>query len=158
MENKLPSRKQIRLKNYDYTQCGSYYITICVNNKMKLFELGNNATAPQNLLLKKRIRELCNKFQIEIDIYAIMPNHIHILITFLKQQSGCDIQRVVQWFKTMTTNDYISSVKQSVLPPFEKHLWQKSYYEHVVRNDEDYANIYEYIKNNPLKWKLDNYY
>ena len=56
----------------------------------------------------------------------------------------------------MTTNDYIKSVKENHLKPFDKKLWQKSYYEHIIRNEIDYKEIAEYILNNPKKWELEN--
>ena len=65
---------------------------------------------------------------------------------------------VVQWFKTMTTNTYIQMVKNNTLPPFHKRIWQRNYYEHVVRDANDYARIAEYIQNNPLTWEEDMLY
>ena len=62
---------------------------------------------------------------------------------------------VVQWFKTMTTNTYIQMVKNNTLPSFDKRIWQRNYYEHVVRDANDYARIAEYIRNNPLTWEED---
>lgn len=64
----------------------------------------------------------------------------------------------MRWFKTMTTNEYIKEVKNKNLPPFEKKLWQKSYYDHIIRNEQDYLNIWDYIETNPIKWTLDEYY
>jgi len=61
----------------------------------------------------------------------------------------------VQWFKTMTTNEYIKMVKQNSLPPFDKHIWQRNYWEHIIRNEQSYADISNYIKTNPLKWDID---
>ena len=56
----------------------------------------------------------------------------------------------------MTTNEYIKGVKNNILPPFDKKLWQKSYYDHIIRNQEDYNEVWEYIENNPQKWILQN--
>ncbi len=68
---------------------------------------------------------------------------------------GVPLPRIVQWFKTMTTNEYIRGVKQFGWPRFDRRLWQRNYYEHIVRNDDELNRIREYIMNNPLKWELD---
>jgi len=65
---------------------------------------------------------------------------------------------MVQWFKTMTTNEYIRNVKQNNWMPFNKKLWQRNYYEHIIRNEKSYFQIAQYIRNNPLKWQNDKYY
>ncbi|MBR6026416.1 MAG: transposase [Neisseriaceae bacterium] len=62
---------------------------------------------------------------------------------------------IVALFKTMTTNEYIKNVKQNIYTPFNKKLWQNSFYEHVIRNEYDYEQVAEYIRNNPLKWEED---
>jgi REP element-mobilizing transposase RayT len=62
----------------------------------------------------------------------------------------------VDWFKTQTTNEYIKGVKSGLYEPFEKHLWQPGYYEHIIRNQKDLDEIRQYIKNNPVKWVLEN--
>jgi len=68
---------------------------------------------------------------------------------------GAPLPGIVQWFKTMTTNEYIHGVKQFGWPRFDKRLWQRNYYEHIIRNEDDLNRIREYIVNNPLKWELD---
>jgi len=68
---------------------------------------------------------------------------------------GSSIPKIVQWFKTMTTNEYIRRVKQDGWKPFNGRLWQRNYYEHIIRNEIELNQIREYIMNNPLKWLLD---
>ena len=65
---------------------------------------------------------------------------------------------IVQWFKTMTTNEYIRHVKQDGWKPFHGKLWQRNYYEHIIRNENELNQIRDYILNNPLKWKFDKEY
>ncbi len=69
--------------------------------------------------------------------------------------TGVSVGDVVQWFKTMTTNQYITHVKSGTLPPFDKRIWQRNYYEHVIRDDADYDRLTFYIVNNPAKWDDD---
>jgi putative transposase len=71
------------------------------------------------------------------------------------EHTGSPLHRVIQWFKTMTTNEYIRGVKQKGWPSFPGKLWQRNYYEHVVRNEKQLTRILEYIRNNPAQWDTD---
>jgi len=71
------------------------------------------------------------------------------------QPTGAPLPTIVQWFKTMTTNEYIRGVKELGWEPFPGKLWQRNYYEHIVRNERALNALREYIRNNPLKWALD---
>ena len=170
-----PSRKQNRLPDYDYGQEGSYFVTLCTQNRARLFEMetptvGNdlcvvpdneNSTAHRpcptkgNLIIHKWIKETENKFpNVTIDKYVAMPDHLHLIVTIKEWQAGRSLPDVMRFFKTMTTNEYIRGVKDGTLTPFDGKLWQKSYYDHVIRNQQDYNEIWEYIENNPTKWML----
>ena len=83
-----------------------------------------------------------------------MPDHLHLIVTIQERHTGGSLPDVMQFFKTMTTNDYIRGVKAGALVPFDKKLWQKSYYDHVIRNQQDYDETWQYIENNPSKWML----
>ena len=113
-ENNFPKRKNLRLENYDYSQNGGYFVTICTDNRSRIFgEISGNTV-------------------------------------------GSPLQQIVDWFKTRTTNEYIKGVKSGLYEPFEKHLWQRGYYEHIIRNQKYLDEIRQYIKNNPAKWVLEN--
>ena len=94
-----------------------------------------------------------------------MPNHLHGVIKIVGadpcvrpepvEYSGAPLPKIVQWFKTMTTNAYIRGVKKYGWPQFPGKLWQRSFYEHVIRNDDDLNSIREYIVSNPIRWALD---
>ena len=75
--------------------------------------------------------------------------------TILGEHAGSSLHRVVQWFKTMSTNEYIRGVKQNGWAPFPGKLWQRNYWEHIVRNEPELNRIREYIHNNPAQWELD---
>ena len=168
---KLPCRKSIRLKNYDYSDNGYYFVTICTQNREKLFGEIVGATLsgrPNNpdKIVTKWLLKLANKFNdIKIDKYIVMPNHVHFIIKRTGEHTGSSgdhrgspLRDIIGWFKTMTTNEYISGVKDGRFMPFKGHLWQRNYYEHIIRNYDDYLNIAEYIQNNPLKWEKDKLY
>jgi len=176
-------RRSIRLKGYDYSMPGAYFITICTNNRECLFgEIidGEMKLNDAGRMIERWYFELANKFlDIQCDEFVIMPNHFHCIIIIVetdinvgadlsvcpidKRQShriaptptSSSIPRVVQWFKTMTTNEYIRNVKQNNWIPFIRRLWQRNYYEHIIRNDKSLDKIRQYIINNPLKWEMD---
>ena len=71
---------------------------------------------------------------------------------------GPPLQEVMDWYKTMTTNEYIRGVKAGIFPPFQKKIWQRGYYDHIIRNERDYLNIWTYIDQNPARWGGDEYF
>ena len=157
----LPSRKQNKLENYDYGQQGCYFVTLCTYKKQPLFKIdfvGNDlCVVPhlQNQIIHKWIKETENKFpNAKIEKFVIMPDHLHFIVNITERHIGRSLQDLMRFFKTMTTNEYIKCVKDNLLPPFDKKLWQKSYYDHVIRNQDDYNEIWQYIENNPKKWLL----
>ncbi len=178
---KIHHRRSIRLKGYDYAQAGLYFITICVQHRVHLFgKIENNKLQlnPAGKMIDKWYWELENKFKnIKCHEYIIMPNHFHAIIEIvgsdlrvcpeklnehetkpLAEHTGSPLHRVVQWFKTMTTNEYIRNVKNKDWKRFDGKLWQRNYWEHIIRNEKSYHNISNYIINNPLKWSEDKLY
>lgn len=190
-------RRSIRLKGYDYSQAGLYFITICVQKRKYLF--GEIAGAdlrvrPEMILndggkmVEKWYYELGSKFpDIKCHQMIVMPNHFYCIVENVGagadpgvcpssitnnrdkyinndrdktegEHIGSPLYRVVQWFKTMTTNEYRRGVKNSGWQPFDGKLWQRNYYEHIIRNEKSYHNITNYIINNPVKWGEDKFY
>ncbi|MBP3481358.1 MAG: transposase [Clostridia bacterium] len=162
--NELPKRKQIRLKEYDYTQNGYYFITVCTHNRQNLFGEIVGATLrgrPNNpdKMIEKWLLKLENKFDdVKICEYIIMPDHLHFIISKTGDHTGSPLRDIVGWFKTMTTNEYIANVKNNIFPQFDKKIWQRNCYEHIIRDENDYITKTEYILNNPLKWELEHIY
>jgi REP element-mobilizing transposase RayT len=173
----MHSRRSIRLPEYDYTQEGGYYITICIHNK-KCF-LGNIQKNTVQLsqageMVEYYLQGIPNKYpHISIGEYVIMPNHIHFIMNVGATQCGrpdkaqCgrpdkttqpSIGMIIGWFKTITTNYYIRGVKQGIYQSYDTHFWQRNYYEHIIRDDKDLFRIYEYIRGNPFNWKNDEMY
>ena len=162
----LPKRKSPRLKEYDYSTPGAYFVTICTQEKRMVFELektvGNDLRVvppAQNQIVHKWLKEIENKYDnVKIDKYVIMPNHVHLILIITERHTGRSLQDIMKWFKTMVTNDYIKGVKKGVLTPFARKLWQRSYHDHIIRGEADYRKIWEYIDTNPLKWESDCFY
>jgi REP element-mobilizing transposase RayT len=139
---------------------------------------GNVLLNVAGIMIEKWCNDLHQKFhEISIHEYIVMPNHFHVIIeNHDKTSVGADLcvcpndvastitqgghtgpplHTVIQWFKTMTTNEYIRGIKNDGWMPFEKRLWQRNYYEHIIRNYDDYQRIAKYITNNPRTWKDD---
>ena len=97
----------------------------------------------------------------ELDKFCFMPNHFHgILIIRYKckaqtRGSAPTVGNVIQWFKTMTTNEYIRNVKTQSWPKFSKHVWQPRFHDRVIRNEKEYWAIKRYILDNPKNWDKD---
>jgi len=198
-------RRSLRLKGFDYSRPGAYYLTVCVQNRDCLF--GNCANGLVELnSAGKMIQEVWEEIPkyypgVGIDQFVVMPNHAHGIITLsadskpIVSPSGtgqaqgpaptdldssgtrlthADIQYVgaapcgrpalkclslsdvVHRFKTMTTKRYADSVKNSGWLSFAGRLWQRNYFEHVIRDFESMERIRKYIQDNPANWHLDS--
>ncbi len=158
----IQSRKQNRLGYYDYGKVGSYFVTVCTHKRQPFFQMenpavGNGLCAVPNQIVHRWIAETQSKYKnIIIDKYIIMPDHLHFIVTITERHTDSSLSDAMQFFKTMTTNEYIRGVKQGLLPPFKGKIWQKSYYDHIIRNQQDYNEAWEYIENNPVKWMLSH--
>lgn len=157
----LPERKLIRLKNYDYSQNGYYFITICTQN-MKCILCRGEQCSPENnhqfeladigILLDTAIRNIPKYYpNVVIDKFVIIPNHLHIIIELCSDENG----------RTMfapTIARIIKQMKGYITKQIGCSIWQKSYYDHIIRKESEYQRIWQYVDTNPLKWKLDKYY
>ncbi|MBC7232147.1 MAG: hypothetical protein H5T68_02740 [Chloroflexi bacterium] len=173
-------RRSLRLKGYDYSQAGAYFVTICANHRKCLFgEVvdGEMRMNDAGRMIEKWWLELNRAFpNMETDEYVVMPNHVHGIVVIVGPDHvgadlrvcpdamgahhggahiGAPLPAIIQWFKTMTTNEYIRGVRTSGWTPFAGKLWQRNYYEHIVRDESSLHRIREYIVNNPLQWALD---
>ena len=162
MHNELPKRTTIRMPAYDYSQAGCYFITICTQGKRHYFGEIVGATLcgrphDPHIMIRSWLLEMINKFDdVDINEYVIMPNHVHFIVEKTSGHAGSPLRDIIGWFKTMTTNEYIRGVKNGLYEPFSERLWQRNYYEHVIRDEQDYISIAEYIRNNPAKWEEDS--
>jgi len=158
----LPKRKNIRLKEYDYSKNGAYFITVCVNGRNHLLWencVGANSVRPNEtsqlsnygLIVNVAINNIQKYYSdVIVNKYVIMPNHIHMIIC-LSDNCG----------RTMfapTISRIIKQMKEYVTKQIGFSLWQKSFHDHIIRNDEEYKILWEYIDTNSLKWELDKYF
>ena len=144
----LPARKHLRLPDYDYSLAGAYFLTLCVKDRKPIFWDGRGELrSPENLssigrVVEEELKRLDGIYEgARLDKYCIMPDHIH-LILFLEDgrtQFAPTVSRIVKQFKGVVT-------KRLGFSP-----WQRSYYDHVIRNEQDYLETWTYIDNNPSK-------
>ncbi len=173
-------RRSIRLKGYDYSQAGLYFITICTQNRLCLFgeiENGGMQINDAGIMIEHQWQELIYRFDnIKLHEFIVMPNHFHGIIEFvgvplvgtqnveqpstMGQPQGIapTVGDMVGAFKSLTTNEYIRGVKNNDWSRFNKKLWQRNYYEHIIRDEKSCYQILEYVQTNPLKWQDDKYY
>ena len=125
------------------------------------------------LIVKTWWQKVTNKFlSVQTDEYVVMPNHFHGIIHIVgadqrvhpisdNNQLGQSYKiaptlgDIVNWFKTMTTNEYIRGVKQNGWPPFPARLWQRNYYEHIIHTEDELNRFRRYIADNPANWQTD---
>jgi REP element-mobilizing transposase RayT len=161
-----PIRKKIRLTDYNYSQNGFYFITICSHEHKPILGhieedemiLNDYAEKLDSLLINMSDKQQ----NIILDKYVFMPNHIHMVLV-VRNDDLSDIHETgiiefVQEFKSKAVMIYIKGVKEGLYEPFSKKIWQRSYYDSIIRNKDTYDLIWNYIDNNPLKWSLDKYY
>ena len=164
----IHKRKSIRLKGYDYSQEGYYFITICTQNRQKILSniVGAGPVSAQNInltyagkLREKIYLNLKNEFvNIKLHDYVIMPNHIHGIIEIRERADtgpAPTISDIICSFKTRTTGCILKEIKKGKIPPIEKRVWQRNYYEHIIRNEKELYAIIEYIRYNPINWNED---
>ena len=161
--NDFPNRKKLRLQGFDYSGNAYSFITLCTYERQRLFDVSKlddqmyviPSESLQNQILEKWLEELETKFSVTVDQYIVMSDHIHFILAigedFAKNNHGETLSDIMGWYKTMTTNEYIAYVKQGLLSPFKRKIWQKSYYDHIIRNYQDYLDVKKYLANNPIK-------
>jgi len=166
-------RRSIRIPGYDYSQDGWYFVTICTQNRKYMFgEIVKDQMRLNNagFIVKTWWQKVTNKFlSVQTDEYVVMPNHFHGIInivganpcsrpTLFDHPDADEVDGlgdIVNWFKTMTTNQYIRGVKEKSWPPFPGRLWQRNYYEHIIRSEDELNHFRCYVSDNPANWLTD---
>lgn len=163
-----PTRRSVRLAGYNYSLQGAYFVTICVQDRLCLF----GTIAGDQVELNEAGRMVHDEWEalperfpaVLLDAFVIMPNHLHgiIVIRNPREESGeAEVAQrpalgaIIQAFKSLSTVQYGRHVKSEGWPRYRKRLWQRSYYEHVIRSGKDLERIRRYIADNPAGWSTD---
>ena len=167
----LPIRKNIRLKGYDYSATGAYFVTICVKDGHELLGavvVGDAVHSVPHVALSqygKVVRDILENggdFCIHLDCYIIMPNHIHMILTVLhderdaKKYTGRDAVDSVPYKSLIST--FVRSLKTMTTKKIGFSLWQRSFHDRIIRDEEEYQRIRRYIDENPARWTEDEYF
>ena len=166
-EKDFPKRKHPRLDKYDYSSSGAYFITICtLNRRCVLSRIVGRGLAPAESaeieytswgkIAEKQLQLLENRYpHLTIDKYVIMPNHIHAILILHGETAGASprptVMDIICAYKSLTA-------KECQKRGFHQKLFQTSFYEHIIRNREDYIETAKYIHENPLRWLYDELY
>jgi len=180
-------RRSIRLREYDYSQPGAYYVTICIQGyKFLLGEivLGQMNQNDAGAMVERAWKCIPQRFPTaEMDEHIVMPNHFHGILRIVgaplvgapnagspRQRAGTrgapkqtraptrgapTFGEMIGAFKSITTDEYIRGVREEGWPRFSETFWQRNFYEHIVRNEQELEKIRDYIRRNPLMWAID---
>ena len=154
----LPKRKQNRLSEYDYSTPNGYFITVCTDKRRNLFwtNVGAIIDRPENVplnalgeLVRQSVEEIPKHYPaISVDRYVIMPNHVHLLLQIHTDSDGRSLI-------APTISTVVRLMKGAVSKQAGGSVWQKGFYDHVVRGEKDYREIWMYMEGNPSRWTED---
>lgn len=156
-------RKRNRMCGFDYSGSGYYFVTICTQNQELFFgDVKNGKMILNNcgIIANKCWRDLPNHYwNCKLDEFVIMPNHVHGIIVINNdirrerfETVPYNLSEMIRGFKTFSSRRINESQLQNIIFRFK---WQKSFYDHIIRNQKSLNNIRKYIKNNPINWDLD---
>lgn len=166
-------RRSIRLRGYDYSQAGAYFVTICVQGRECLFgeivgagprvrpdapsEMRLNAAG---MMAQEIWQEMPEQYPgVDLDAFVVMPNHVHGIVVLVgpRQTQGAapTLPDIVRQYKTLTMKRYADGVRHCGWRPFPGRLWQRNYWERVIRDEQELQAVREYIQNNPAQWAED---
>jgi REP element-mobilizing transposase RayT len=167
----LPQRKSLRLKDHDYTSEGAYFLTICTFERFCIFgeiKSGKMALNDAGNIVQQCWQDIERKYTCTtLDQYIIMPNHIHGIILINKNVGA------THWVARNRMNGPLPGSIGTIIGQFKPKaakrinalrntpttfVWQRNFYEHIIRNDKDLMRIQQYILNNPTNWEKDEYY
>jgi putative transposase len=169
-------RRSIRLKGYDYSQAGAYFITVCTHNHECLF--GNIDADEMHLnevgsvVLNEWLKTPGIRSEIEMDACVVMPNHFHGIVVLTNDPANCisagrgekgdrPVAPTVHGPRPKSIGAMVAGFKAAVTKRINEKsswgvtLWQRNYYEHLIRDDADYSRIAEYVATNPQRWLQD---
>lgn len=163
----LPKRKRNRLKGYSYSQNGIYFLTVCTRNKECILGKvvgGGDLDAPQMILsdygeiVEKYIQSIENAYNdIKLMNYVVMPNHIH-LIVMLYSDNNIYHKSELKTSANDAVPVMVSAFKKLVNKEIGFNIWHRSYHDHVIRNEKGFETIWDYVEDNPVRWKKDCFY
>ena len=149
-KQQYPVRKSPRIPQYDYSTVNSYFVTICTHEKRCIFCAGDNLTA-YGMIAQACLLEIPKRYTgYQVDKFVVMPNHVHAIIT-IETEGAKDLSYVIGQYKSVT-----AKLIHEHNPDLT--VWQRSFHDHVIRNQWRYDLIWNYIDTNPIRWGEDCFY
>jgi putative transposase len=158
---------RLRLRGYDYSGPGTWFVTICTTDRACLFGMVNDGVmlpSTAGLVIESWWHSIPLEYpDALLDAMVVMPNHIHGIISLgtnpeRASHGGPTLSEVIGWFKSRSTHDYILGVRTDGWPRFRGKLWQETFYDHIVRSDRALDRIRAYVEANPSQWERDENY
>ncbi len=154
-------RKQNRLSGFDYAQPGAYFVTICTKDRQNILSrisVGATFGRPDSVelthagrVVEAELLGICKIYErVRVDSYVVMPNHVHVIFVIRDEDGRPKV--------APTVSRIVQQMKGAVTKRLGEAIWQKGYYDHVIRNEQDFLTKRKYIEENPMKWALDEYY
>ena len=172
IQQEIKHRQSIRLKKYDYAQPGAYFVTVVSQKRMNIFGEIVNGEMHLNQagkIVEQTWLEIPKHFpNINVDIFIIMPNHIHGIIQIMENahvgaRHASPLQKPQNGVKPQSIGAIIGSFKSAVTRQLhqtriinQENIWQRNYYEHIIRDEADTQQIADYIETNPINWQYDH--
>ncbi len=168
--NETPKRTHPRLKQYDYSNNGAYFITVCVKHKREMLgkitvgrdDLGTPylELSEYGIIARKYIDSIQSHYKdVSVVKYIVMPNHIHLIIIINKGGLYSPADGAPESSRpTALIPTIIAALKKLINKEFGFDMWQTSYYDRIIRNEKEYLKIWHYIDDNPARWAEDEYY
>ncbi|MFZ2199959.1 MAG: transposase [Microgenomates group bacterium] len=161
MDKDVPVRRSIRLRDFDYSSNNLYFVTICTQDHACLLGkvVENRAfMSPYGRILEKELLQLIIHFPLVVlDEYVIMPNHLHVIIGLRASRVVAPtLGQIIGAYKSRVFHECLELAK--IKDKFIGKLWQRNYYEHIIRDEDDLIRIQKYIRNNPANWTKDKFY
>ena len=163
-----PIRKKMRLTGWDYSGEGNYFLTLCAKNRKPMFSriVGSGIPDAPEVQLSdygQCIRECLayiaeNNPNIVMHCWVIMPNHVHILLTIPRDVTASNGASGMPRPTDAVIGKMVSSLKRFTNRQTGQDLWQNSYYDHIIRDEQDFLRRWQYIENNPARWLEDDYF
>jgi REP element-mobilizing transposase RayT len=160
-----PVRKSLRLPRFDYATHHDYFVTLCVQGRRRLLgrvEDGRLTLSDAGRMIDAQWRDLARRYPfVALDRHIVMPNHVHGIVGLrADRRTGVAITEtlgsVIRRFKALTTRLYCDGVRRHGWRRFDGRLWQRGFYDRVIRNDRELNAIREYIDQNPARWERDS--
>jgi REP element-mobilizing transposase RayT len=162
-------RRSHRLPDYDYSSNGAYFITFCAENKQCLFgEIVDDEMILNeygNIVQEELLKTLSIRREIELITYCVMPNHVHAVILLNDAQGDRPVAPTSTTLRPRSIGAFVAGYKSAVTKRINEirntpglPVWQRNYYEHVIRDEADMSTIHDYIQANPAHWSEDKEY